>query len=135
VNVMNIVPDGPYECRGEIEIRDAAGNLLAARSEAWFCRCGQSKNKPYCDSSHKQAGFVSHSFAMLTGELPRETVGPVRVRLRQDGPLRVEGPCEVRSPDGTTLYFGSETALCRCGQSGKKPFCDGTHRQIGFVAP
>jgi CDGSH-type Zn-finger protein len=135
VNVMNIVPDGPYECRGEIEIRDAAGNLLAARSEAWFCRCGQSKNKPYCDSSHKQAGFVSHRFAMLTGELPRETVGPVRVRLRQDGPLRVEGPCEVRSPDGTTLYFGSETALCRCGQSGKKPFCDGTHRQIGFVAP
>jgi len=132
MNIMTIVANGPYECRGEIEIRDATGTLIASQSEVWLCRCGHSKNKPHCDGSHKQVKFQSHTFSMTTGQLPRETTGPLRVRLRQDGPLRLEGPCEVRSPDGTTLYYGSETALCRCGGSGNKPFCDGTHRQIGF---
>jgi 3-phenylpropionate/trans-cinnamate dioxygenase ferredoxin subunit len=32
------------------------------------------------------------------------------------------------------VFAGEQTALCRCGRSAKKPFCDGTHRQIGFVA-
>jgi len=134
VNLMTIVVNGPYECRGEIEIRDAAGNLVASRTEVWLCRCGQSQNKPHCDGSHKKANFESATFSMTTGQLPRETTGPLRVRLREDGPLRLDGPCEVRFPDGTTLYYGSETALCRCGGSGNKPFCDGTHRQIGFSA-
>jgi CDGSH-type Zn-finger protein len=48
--------------------------------------------------------------------------------------LKLEGPCEVRAPDGTLLMRGGETALCRCGHSGKRPFCDGTHRSIGFTA-
>jgi CDGSH-type Zn-finger protein len=134
MNRITVTADGPYECRGGIDICDAEGSLLARASEAWLCRCGQSQNKPYCDGSHEKANFQNTTFSVATGAPPADDSAPLRIRLRHDGPLRLEGPCEVRAPDGTPLYHGAETALCRCGASGKKPFCDGTHRQIGFKA-
>jgi CDGSH-type Zn-finger protein len=56
------------------------------------------------------------------------------VTLRSNGPLRLDGHFEVRHPSSGLICAGGETALCRCGQSAKKPFCDGTHRQVGFTA-
>jgi CDGSH-type Zn-finger protein len=132
MNSITATANGPYECRGSFEICDAAGNLLASETETWLCRCGRSQNKPYCDGSHEKTGFQSAAFSVATAAPPPDDSAALRVRLRQDGPLRLEGPCEVRAPDGAPLYHGSETALCRCGASSKKPFCDGTHRQIGF---
>lgn len=46
-----------------------------------------------------------------------------------DGPLLVRGDFEIRRSDGTEVEPGRKTvALCRCGHSGRKPFCDGTHK-------
>ncbi len=54
----------------------------------------------------------------------------------RDGPLLVRGTFELRSPDGTVIDPGRETvALCRCGRSAIKPFCDGSHTIVGFRAP
>jgi len=58
-----------------------------------------------------------------------DSAGALRVTLRPNGPLRLDGRFEVRQPSSGLIFAGGETALCRCGQSGKKPFCDGTHRQ------
>jgi CDGSH-type Zn-finger protein len=132
MNSITATANGPYECHGSFEICDAAGNLLASETEAWLCRCGRSQNKPYCDGSHETTGFQSAAFSVTPAPPPPDDSATLRVRLRNDGPLRMEGPCEVRAPDGAVLYHGSETALCRCGASSRKPFCDGTHRQIGF---
>jgi CDGSH-type Zn-finger protein len=53
----------------------------------------------------------------------------------EDGPLIVRGDFELRTPDGALIEAGRRTvALCRCGKSAVKPFCDGTHRAIGFRA-
>jgi CDGSH-type Zn-finger protein len=53
----------------------------------------------------------------------------------EDGPLVVRGDFELRTPDGRTIEPGRGTvALCRCGKSAIKPFCDGTHRLIQFRA-
>lgn len=50
-----------------------------------------------------------------------------------DGPLLLRGDFELRRPDGTPIECTRRTvALCRCGMSGIKPFCDGTHRAAGF---
>jgi uncharacterized Fe-S cluster protein YjdI len=49
-----------------------------------------------------------------------------------DGPLLLEGPIVVRDAAGAVVASGGKVALCRCGQSGKKPFCDGAHRRAGF---
>jgi CDGSH-type Zn-finger protein len=58
--------DGPLRVEGEnITIVDEAGNRydLAGRTVVSLCRCGQSQNKPFCDSSHKRIGFTAESAA------------------------------------------------------------------------
>jgi CDGSH-type Zn-finger protein len=67
---------------------------------------------------------------------------PTRVTItpKPNGPLIVEGPVRVCRPDGTELAVpprkdGSPAqvvVLCRCGGSATKPFCDGTHKRVGF---
>ena len=62
---------------------------------------------------------------------------PVVIRCRENGPLIVVGPVKVVDHLGNefTVPAGKENvALCRCGRSGGKPFCDGSHRAAGFQA-
>jgi len=59
----------------------------------------------------------------------------VTIEILENGPYIVEGPCEVINYDGQGVPRpeGRKTiALCRCGGSTSKPFCDGTHSKIGF---
>lgn len=53
---------------------------------------------------------------------------------RPDGPLFVRGHIRVVGADGTVLREDTRMALCRCGHSNNKPFCDGSHRRVGFHA-
>lgn len=59
----------------------------------------------------------------------------VRIRFRDDGPMLVDGPVEIVDANGQVIPWESPKpflALCRCGASHTKPFCDGTHRDCGF---
>ncbi|WP_169581799.1 MULTISPECIES: CDGSH iron-sulfur domain-containing protein [Microbacterium] len=57
----------------------------------------------------------------------------VQVTACPDGPLLVRGPIEIRGADGELLRPRRRTvALCRCGASGIKPWCDGTHKLTRF---
>ena len=60
----------------------------------------------------------------------------VKVTIRPNGPYVVEGEVELVDVNGAPVDTGGQTrmALCRCGGSSKKPFCDGTHSKIGFAA-
>ena len=61
---------------------------------------------------------------------------PVRVTPYRDGPYLLRGPFELVDQDGNVIKTGRRTiALCRCGRSQTRPFCDGTHKLIGFAAP
>jgi CDGSH-type Zn-finger protein len=63
---------------------------------------------------------------------------PITIRCRENGPLLVLGPVKVVDHLGNEFVVppGKDlVALCRCGQSKNKPFCDGSHRTCGFVAP
>jgi len=55
-----------------------------------------------------------------------------RIKVMKNGPLLVEGGCSLMSNDGKASASQGPYALCRCGGSGKKPFCDGTHIKVGF---
>jgi len=59
---------------------------------------------------------------------PNET----RVCASLNGPLLVSGGVRVVDADGNVLFEGERAALCRCGGSANKPFCDGTHKTNGF---
>lgn len=58
---------------------------------------------------------------------------PVTVKVLPDGPLQVNGDCEVVDAQGTAIATKpGDIFLCRCGHSGNKPFCDGAHKRVGF---
>jgi len=59
----------------------------------------------------------------------------VTITPLDNGPYLVKGPVKIIDTDGTVYEVMKETvALCRCGGSVSKPFCDGTHSKIGFAA-
>ena len=60
----------------------------------------------------------------------------VSVTVSSNGPLIVKGQIKLMDVDGNEFQVdGDRVALCRCGQSSNKPFCDGTHARKGFDAP
>ncbi len=63
-------------------------------------------------------------------------VTEVTITVRSYGPYKLVGPVTIVDPDGRVceLPEGSAIALCRCGHSRNKPFCDASHRRVGFVA-
>jgi len=61
------------------------------------------------------------------------TTTAVRIRLRANGPLVLQGPVRVERDDGTVLRQADSLALCRCGASREQPFCDGSHRVTMFL--
>ena len=58
---VQVMPNGPFRVSGEFKITDGSGAAfdLAGRTTVSLCRCGQSKNRPFCDGSHNMAGFKS----------------------------------------------------------------------------
>jgi len=127
---VRIRENGPLAVHADLRI---VGQPAAFR--ATLCRCGASQNKPYCDGSHTAAGFTASGEvpARDSAALPRRD-GPLTITPAENGPLLVEGAMEVVTGTGTTVNRMLKAALCRCGQSAKKPYCDGTHKQIGFRA-
>jgi uncharacterized Fe-S cluster protein YjdI len=67
------------------------------------------------------------------GDLPDEAPEePVSVEVRPNGPLYVRGRVRITRPGGEVVTDELRVALCRCGASQNKPFCDNSHRLIGF---
>ena len=58
---------------------------------------------------------------------------PLEIEASAGGPLLLRGGVRVLDADGNVLYEGERAALCRCGGSANKPFCDGTHKTNGFT--
>ena len=60
---------------------------------------------------------------------------PVKITVRPNGPLRVEGPIVLTDAEGREWDLTGKPAvsLCRCGHSENRPFCDGSHKRVGFL--
>jgi uncharacterized Fe-S cluster protein YjdI len=65
---------------------------------------------------------------------PEEPDAAATIRPEKNGPLDVRGSVRVEDSRGAAFDAGPRFALCRCGGSRNKPFCDGTHRTNGFAA-
>ena len=130
VNTVRVHENGPLVFDAPLTIRGKAEGTHAA-----LCRCGASKNKPHCDGSHKDCGFIA------TGEPPSVESKPLAARggvlliePLKDGPLKITGNLEILSASGRTIDRLTQAWLCRCGASKNAPYCDGTHKKIGFLA-
>ncbi|MEL6447818.1 MAG: CDGSH iron-sulfur domain-containing protein [Pseudomonadota bacterium] len=200
------VPDGPLIIKESPPIVDAGGESLAADGHGALCRCGASKTKPWCDGSHKAAGFSSAptdaelrdqplryegtasgtrisiaytpvlcSHAAACSKLAADTFNPSRdpwinpdegslesiqdvmaacpsgalslsldgaphqhttsrdsaIQIEPNGPYRVTNVA-LEAPFSVAGSTDKKYVLCRCGQSKNKPFCDGTHHDVGW---
>ncbi len=194
--------NGPYLVSNVKNLANSKGERLGARPEMALCRCGGSKNKPFCDGTHARIDFASHKLparvpdrrdtyetgevtiydnrgicqhsGVCTDGLPAvfrvdkepfvdphaapeadivaqvrqcpsgalsHAVGGVEHRDQQreptivvskDGPYRVMGGIELQGETWGEGASPEHYALCRCGGSKNKPFCDGTHWHINF---
>jgi len=217
---IKILPNGPYHITGGIPIREmiitpkghrnefVEGQSLPQKEEYALCRCGQSKNAPFCDGQHTKVEFSGQETAskepyadriedVVKGktmillddnrcafarfchreggsvwELTMQDSNPEKraealkaahdcpagrlVAINHDGQVLekasepeiiimqdpekgtsagifVKGPIIVESADGTEYEVRNRVALCRCGESGNKPFCDASHINAGYV--
>jgi CDGSH-type Zn-finger protein/uncharacterized Fe-S cluster protein YjdI len=125
---------GPLYLRGRIELRTPAGELIAEETRVALCRCGASKNKPYCDGSHKAVGFdAPAAFIEVRVDPAAADGGTLTVTPAERGPLQIRGPLAVEGAAAEVGYRGGRASFCRCGASASKPFCDGSHNRIGFT--
>jgi CDGSH-type Zn-finger protein len=221
---IEVRKDGPYVVHGKVPlVRKTTvvsergepltwqkGETLETRDRYRLCRCGHSRNKPFCDGAHARAGFDgtetaptnetaerqviheggthivvkrdhslctdagfcgnrvtdvekmvphtddtqvrshviamiercpsgSYTYAIEEGEADVEPDLPQQVAVTTEvtwagpiaGPLWVTGNIPVERADGQPFETRNRVTLCRCGRSGQKPLCDGTHRGIG----
>ncbi|HXY99604.1 MAG TPA: CDGSH iron-sulfur domain-containing protein [Stellaceae bacterium] len=128
VNTLRLRENGPLAVNAPL-----AG--AASGYRATLCRCGKSKHKPYCDTSHVAAGFVATGEPAEQASEPLAAAGgTLTVTALKNGPLQLDGNLEIISGTGRTLNRVTQTYLCRCGASANKPYCDGSHRKVGFAA-
>ena len=134
-NVVTLEPNGHLLIRGNLSIL-ASGVEISGETRATLCRCGASRNKPFCDNTHLETYFQAPAEPrepeIEAGDF--EPGGVLRITARPNGSLLLEGNFEIYSSSGELIFCGTRTTLCRCGGSANKPFCDGTHRRNGFSA-
>lgn len=72
------------------------------------------------------------SYRRLDGGPQEQPPATTTVEATTDGPLYVRGPLTITDADGHVVREATRVALCRCGHSGNKPFCDMSHARVGF---
>lgn len=130
------IEDGPLLMVGDLDVRDADGEQIAHETRLTLCRCGLSRNQPFCDNSHRRRGWTSGPTSEPNNTLPEPRDGaddePTRVTALQDKSLDLRGHLKIYHSDGRPLAEAGRVLLCRCGQSRNKPFCDTSHEDADF---
>lgn len=100
------------------------------------------ERRPWIDVSAAEADEIAETvlscptgalhFRRLDGGRQEEPADPPTVVPARNGPLFLRGRFRIEDADGGLVREDTRLALCRCGQSANKPFCDGSHRRVGF---
>lgn len=134
-NSVMVRQNGPFICKGdkEITVLDADGNEMFRRDEFSLCRCGASVNKPFCDGSHNRIGFnAEQNFTDDKAEDITGDEGELTITVKSNAMYIIDGPVTIFSRNGESVTTRKKGALCRCGHSDKKPFCDAKHKTVDF---
>jgi len=127
-NSVQLIADGPLYVHANMLLDGAA--IPAYR--AAFCRCGASRLMPYCDNSHREIDFRDSGKVLVP--LPSEQSEDVALMISAtpNGPLMMKGTFTLLDAGGHEVCTSSRAAMCRCGASNMKPYCDGSHTAVGF---
>jgi CDGSH-type Zn-finger protein len=129
-NVLRPQVDGPNVITGEIVLVTARGARVM--DTVVLCRCGHSADKPFCDGAHVRMRFCDPACLPKGPATAAAGGGTLTITPLPNGPNRCDGPLVVQDIQGGE-WSATTALLCRCGESARKPFCDGTHRRNSFV--
>ncbi len=129
-NTLMVLYNGPYYAHGDLAIEGSPEDMPGVRRRVALCRCGQSKNKPFCDNSHLAARFEDSGAVGERGPGMASTGGTLQIKPAANGPLLLNGNLTIYASSGREAWQGAQVALCRCGASKNKPFCDGSHKDV-----
>lgn len=135
MNCIILRKDGYLQLVGNLRIYGATVEI-DHEVRATLCRCGTSKNKPFCDNSHIESGFSAPEPEAIRIDKDDEigTLDVLSITVHPDGPYEVIGRFQIENDQNEVIHTGSKTWLCRCGGSRNKPFCDSSHKKNGFNA-
>lgn len=133
-NTVRVTYNGPLFVRGELDIQGIPKDMPSVKFRAALCRCGRSQQKPFCDNQHESANFRDYGAVGETGTGLESVGGKLTITPLKDGPLLVSGNVAIEASSGREAWTGMTAALCRCGASQNKPFCDGAHVAAGFIS-
>jgi uncharacterized Fe-S cluster protein YjdI len=109
------------------------GTVFQPGKRPWIKPEGASTDAIRAQVERCPSGALTFRMSDGTEAQGRASDAALRVEVSPDGPLLVKGPCTVVHPDGRVEERERNTALCRCGASANKPYCDGSHRRTGFT--
>ena len=122
-NEVQVTSAGPFKVTGNITLIDEDGEVTHA-NHLTLCRCGASRNKPVCDDQHLEIEFFDMGHIHQASDcIPVTRPQTVTITAVKDGPLKFRGYLRVYNRKGQEC-LSMQGALCRCGRSTKKPFCD-----------
>ena len=122
-NELLVTNGGPLKMTGNITLINEDGSVTHA-NHLNLCRCGASKNKPICDDQHLEVEFFDNGAVQRVSDwMPVNRPQTITVTAVKDGPLKFRGYLRIYNKKGQECITMSG-ALCRCGKSSNKPFCD-----------
>jgi len=122
-NEAMVTSGGPLKITGNLTLIDEDGTVTHA-NHLTLCRCGASRNKPICDDQHLDIEFLDNGNIHKASDcMPIKRPQTLTITCIKDGPLKFRGYLRVYNSKGQEC-LSMQGALCRCGQSTKKPFCD-----------
>ncbi len=144
---VRVIPGGPLVVEGVPLARVVKNDSAADGPPRWtaeridagtsylLCRCDGSTTKPFCDRWPGTVCFQEPEpnglRPVFTWRLP--TMWRARwSRSRRTVPFRVSGGAQIEHEDGSAIDEGECVSLCRCGRSAAMPFCDSSHKVVGF---
>ncbi len=80
----------------------------------------------------EQPEEADHQIENRSDDIIAESANILKIEVKPDGPYLIKTECLIVLADGRPEKKSGTVALCRCGASGNKPYCDGTHRKIEF---
>ena len=142
--------------KGAVAAKEPIAVEVEAGEDYYWCSCGQSSNQPFCDGSHKGSDFTPMKWSAEASEtkyfcackqtdgqpfcdgshnaLEAAETAAATIEQRENGPFVVKHLKKCIDADGNEIEVKEVMALCRCGQSKNKPFCDGSHKDAGYAS-
>ncbi len=120
----------PNVCEHAAECVKRLGQVFQPKERPWIKIHAASSEELKQAIDHCPSGalsYTSHNDPATT-----ITTAPTAINIVNNGPIRLSGNFVITDGNGEEIEVKNKASLCRCGASAKKPFCDGTHKKIGF---